>query len=119
MAHRFAFQHLEVYQVSKAVAQLEIGNRSRWAELPGDVGSRLSRALMRLTAEIASGASESVRAEQRRRYQAARVAANEAMSCIEMVQLHGVLPSELRDALSSQLARVDHMLGGMVRRRSG
>ena len=32
------------------------------------------------------------------------------MSCIEVAQLHGVLPADLRASISEQLARVDAML---------
>src|SRR6185503_19706743 len=54
---RFAFQRLEVYGVAKAIAQLTIDNRRRWAELPGGVAERLSRATLALVAEIAAGAA--------------------------------------------------------------
>ena len=40
------------------------------------------------------------------------------MSCVEVAQLHGAVPEELAQALATQLARVDTMLTGMVRRRS-
>jgi four helix bundle protein len=116
---RFAFQRLEVYEVAKAVAQLTIDNRQVFAELPGEVGNRLARATVAVLAEIAAGAVQSMRAEQRRHFQAARSAANEAMSCVEVAQLHGVVPTELKSALTAQLARVDTMLSGMVRRRTG
>lgn len=119
MPQKFAFQRLEVYQVGKAVAQLTIANRSLWADLPGEVAERLSRAMVGLMAEIAAGAAQLGRGEQRRHYQAARAAANEVMSCLEIAQLHGVVPGELRDALTAQLARIDQMLAGMVRRRTG
>jgi four helix bundle protein len=118
MSPKFAFQRLEVYGVAKAVAQLTIENRRRWADLPGDLSDRLSRATLAVVAEIASGAAQASRAEQRRHYQAARGSANEAMSCVEVAQLHGAVPAELRDALATQLARIDAMLVGMVRRRS-
>ena len=119
MSPRFAFQRLEVYGVAKAIAQLTIENRRRWAELPGGVAERLSRATLALVAEIAAGAAQASRAEQRRHYQMARGSANEAMSCVEVAQLHGVVPEQLKEALATQLARVDAMLTGMVRRRSG
>jgi four helix bundle protein len=119
MPQKFAFQRLEVYQVGKAVAQLTIANRPLWADLPGEVGARLSRAMVGLMAEIAAGAAQVGRAEQRRHYQTARAAANEVMSCVEVAQLHGAVPAELRSALTAQLARIDQMLAGMVRRRSG
>ena len=118
MSPRFAFQRLEVYGVAKAVAQLTIENRRRWADLPGELAERLSRATLAVVAEIASGAAQSSRVEQRRHYQAARGSANEAMSCVEVAQLHGAVPAELADALATQLARIDTMLTGMVRRRS-
>src|SRR5262249_44273697 len=97
---------------------LTIDNRHVWAELPGDLGDRLARATVAILAEIAGGAVHGTRAEQRRHYQSARAAANEAMSYIEVAQLHGAMPSEPRRALTAQLARVDTMLAGMVRRRS-
>ncbi|HWE27329.1 MAG TPA: four helix bundle protein [Polyangia bacterium] len=115
---RFAFQRLEVYGVAKAVAQLTIDNRRRWADLPGELADRLSRATLAVVAEIAAGAAQLSRAEQRRHYQAARGSANEAMSCVEVAQLHGVVPDDLQHALATQLARVDGMLTGMVRRRT-
>ena len=115
---RFAFQRLEVYGVAKAVAQLTIDNRRRWADLPGELAERLSRATLAVVAEIAAGAAHTSRAEQRRHYQLARGSANEAMSCVEVAQLHGVVPEALGDALATQLARVDAMLTGMVRRRT-
>jgi four helix bundle protein len=115
---KFAFQRLEVYQVAKAVAQLTIDHRQVWAELPGDVGARLARATVGVLSEIAAGAAHSGKAEQRRFFQAARAAANEAMSYIEVALLHGALTLELREALTQQLVRVDAMLAGMVRRRS-
>ncbi|MGZ3425869.1 MAG: four helix bundle protein [Polyangia bacterium] len=118
MSPKFAFQRLEVYGVAKAIAQLTIENRRRWADLPGELAERLSRATLAMVAEIASGAAQSSRAEQRRHYQSARGSANEAMSCVEVAQLHGAVPEELREALASQLARIDAMLTGMVRRRS-
>ena len=118
MSPRFAFQRLEVYGVAKAVAQLTIENRRRWTDLPGDLADRLSRATLAVVAEIAAGAAQQSRAEQRRHYQSARGSANEAMSCVEVAQLHGVVPDELRQALATQLARVDTMLTGMVRRRT-
>jgi four helix bundle protein len=116
---KFAFQRLEVYGVAKAVAQLTIDHRRRWADLPGDLAERLSRATLALVAEIAAGAAQQVRAEQRRHYQAARASANEAMSCVEVAQLHGAVPEELRDTWATQLARIDQMLTGMVKRRTG
>jgi four helix bundle protein len=116
---KFAFQRLEVYGVAKAVAQLTIDNRRRWADLPGELAERLSRATLALVAEIAAGAAQATRAEQRRHYQAARGSANEAASCVEVAQLHGAVPDELAIALATQLERVDQMLAGMVRRRSG
>ena len=118
MSPRFAFQRLEVYGVAKAVAQLTIDNRRRWADLPGELAERLSRATLAVVAEIAAGAAQLARAEQRRHYQAARASANEAMSCVEVAQLHGVVPGELKDQLATQLARIDAMLMGMVRRRN-
>ena len=119
MSPKFAFQRLEVYGVAKAVAQLTIDNRRRWAELPGELADRLARATLSVVAEIAAGAAMLGRSEQRRHYQAARASANEAMSCVEVAQLHGVVPAELGEQLATQLARVDSMLVGMVRRRSG
>ena len=118
MSPRFAFQRLEVYGVAKAVAQLAIENRRRWADLPGELADRLAKATLAVVAEIAAGAAQMSRAEQRRHYQAARGSANEAMSCVEVAQLHGVVPDGLRLALATQLARVDTMLTGMVRRRT-
>src|SRR4051794_12844809 len=118
MSPRFAFQRLEVYGVAKAIAQLTIDNRRRWADVPGGLAERLSGATLALVAEIAAGAAQTSRAEQRRRYQMARGSANEAMSCVEVAQLHGVVPDALQLALTTQLARVDTMLSGMVRRRS-
>ena len=115
---KFAFQRLEVYGVAKAIAQLTIDNRRRWADLPGELADRLSRAALALVAEIAAGSAQTSRAEQRRHYQAARGSANEVMSCVEVAQLHGAVPEELRETLATQLARVDTMLAGMVRRRS-
>jgi four helix bundle protein len=117
MSPKFAFQRLEVYGVAKAVAQLTIDNRRRWADLPGELAERLSRATLAVVAEIAAGAAQLARGEQRRHYQAARGSANEAMSCVEVAQLHGVVPAELGAQLATQLARVDAMLTGMVRRR--
>lgn len=119
MSPKFAFQRLEVYGVAKAVAQLTIDNRGLWVDVPGDLGERLSRGTLAMLAEIASGAAQSVRAEQRRHYQAARGHANEVMSCVEVAQLHGAVPEELRATLATQLARVDHMLNGMIKRRTG
>ncbi len=119
MSPKFAFQRLEVYGVAKAVAQLTIDHRRRWADLPGALAERLSRATLALVAEIAAGAAQASRPEQRRHYQAARSSANEAMSCVEVAQLHGVVPPELSAVLATQLARVDLMLTGMVRRRNG
>lgn len=115
---RFAFQRLEVYGVAKAVAQLTIENRPRWAELPGELAERLARATLATVVAIASGAASTVRAEQRRQYQLARASANEAMSCIEVAQLHDAVPDELYAMLAEQLGRVDAMLAGMVRRRT-
>jgi four helix bundle protein len=119
MSPRFAFQRLEVYGVAKAITQLTIDNRRRWAELPGQLAERLSRATLAVVAEVAAGAAQASRVEQRRHYQSARGSANEAMSCVEVAQLHGVVPQELAATLATQLARVDTMLTGMVRRRSG
>ncbi len=116
---RFAFQRLEVYGVAKAVAQLTVEHRRRWAELPGELAERMSRATLALLAEIAGGAAQTGRAEQRRHFQAARASANEAASCLEMAQLYGAVPDELAMTLATQLERVDQMLAGMVRRRSG
>jgi four helix bundle protein len=116
---KFAFQRLEVYGVAKAVAQLTIDHRRRWAELPGELAERLSRATLTLVAEIAAGAAQLGRGDQRRHYQAARASANEAACCVEVAQLHGVVPDELAMTLATQLERVDQMLAGMVRRRSG
>ena len=118
MAARFAFQRLEVYGVAKAIAQLMIDNRRRWADLPGDLAERLSRATLALVAEIAAGSAQVSRPEQRRHYQAARASANEIMSCVEVADLHGVVPDELSHTLATQLERVDQMLAGMVRRRT-
>jgi len=118
MSPRFAFQRLEVYGVAKAIAQLTIDNRRRWADLPGELADRLSRATLALVAEIAAGSAQVSRAEQRRHYQAARASANEIMSCVEVADLHGVVPDELGHTLATQLERVDQMLAGMVRRRS-
>lgn len=115
---RFAFQRLEVYGVAKAIAQLTIDNRRRWTDLPGELSDRLSRAALALVAEIAAGSAHTSRAEQRRHYQTARASASELMSCVEVAQLHGAVPAGLREALGTQLARVDAMLTGMVRRRS-
>ena len=118
MSPRFAFQRLEVYGVAKAIAQLTIDNRRRWAELPGGVAERLSRATLALVAEIAAGSAQASRAEQRRHYQTARSSANEVMSCVEIADLHGAVPEALAHTLATQLERVDQMLAGMVRRRS-
>ena len=118
MPPKFAFQRLEVYGVAKAIAQLTIDNRRRWTDLPGELAERLSRATVALLAEIAAGSAQASRVEQRRHYQAARGSANEAMSCVEVAQLHGAVPEDLKDALTTQLARVDTMLSGMVRRRT-
>lgn len=115
---KFAFQRLEVYGVAKAIAQLTIDNRRRWADLPGELAERLSRATLALVAEIAAGSAHHSRAEQRRHYQAARGSANEVMSCIEIADLHGAVPETLAITLATQLERVDQMLAGMVRRRS-
>ncbi len=117
-APKFAFQRLEVYGVAKAVAQLTIEQRQLWAELPGELGERLARATVSTLAEIAAGAAQTARVEQRRHFQTARASANEAMSCVELAQLHGAVPAELRGTLSMLLQRVDQMLAGMVRRRS-
>jgi four helix bundle protein len=119
MSPRFAFQRLEVYGVAKAVAQLTIDNRRRWGDLPGALAERLSRATLAVVAEIAAGAAQASRPEQRRHFQSARSSANEAMSCVEVALLYGAVPPELQDALTTQLARVDTMLSGMVRRRNG
>jgi four helix bundle protein len=119
MSPRFAFQRLEVYGVAKAVAQLTIENRVLWTDLPGELAQRLSRATLAMLAEIAAGSAQSVRAEQRRHYQEARANANEVMSCVEVAQLHGVVPDDLKQTLATQLMRVDQMLNGMVRRRTG
>lgn len=116
---KFAFQRLEVYEVAKAVAQLIIEQRHVWAELPGEIGERISRATVNVLAEIAAGAAHTQKSEQKRHFQLARAAANEAMSCIELALLYGSVPNELREMLTAQLARVDTMLTGMVRRRSG
>ncbi len=72
-----------------------------------------------MVAEIAAGAAQSSRVEQRRHFQSARSSANEAMSCVEVALLYEAVPPELREALTTQLARVDTMLSGMVRRRNG
>src|SRR4051812_10453772 len=119
MSPKFAFQRLEVYGVAKAGAQLTIDNRRRWADPPGELADRLSRPTLAIVAEIASGAAQASRVEQRRHYQSARGSANEAMSCVEVAQLHGAVPDDLKDALATQLARIDTMLTGMVKRRSG
>src|SRR4051812_38571692 len=84
----------------------------------GERAGRLSRATLAVVAEIAAGAAQRARVEQRRHYQAARGSANEAMSCVEVAQLHGVVPADLAAQLAAQLARVDAMLVGMVRRRN-
>jgi four helix bundle protein len=118
MSPRFAFQRLEVYGVAKAIAQLTIDNRRRWAELPGELSERLSRSTLALVAEIAAGSAQQSRAEQRRHYQTARSSANEVMSCVEIADLHGAVPDELAATLATQLERVDQMLAGMVRRRT-
>ena len=118
MSARFAFQRLEVYGVAKAITQLTIDNRRLLGRPAGQLAERLARATLALVAEIAAGAAQASRAEQRRHYQAARGSANEAMSCVEVAQLHGVVPPELAETLATQLARVDTMLTGMVRRRS-
>jgi hypothetical protein len=119
LRQRFAFQQLEVYQVAKAVTQLTIDHRRLWSNLPGGVAERLATATTNLLTEIAAGAAQGQRVDQRKCFQAARSHCSEAMSCIEVAQLHGVLPSDLRASLSAQLARVDGMLAGMVRRRAG
>lgn len=118
VSQQFAFQRLEVYQVAKAVAQMTIENRRHWSALPGELAERLARAVNGLLAEIASGAAMTDAAEQRRHFQVARSRANEAMSCIELARMYGVVPTELRHAIAQQLARVDGMLNGMIRRRS-
>ena len=118
-APKFAFQRLEVYGVAKAVAQLTVEHRRRWADVPGELAERLARATLSTLVAIAAGAATTARAEQRRQFQLARASANEAMSCIEMAQLHDVVPDELYAMLATQLARVDQMLTGMVRRRTG
>jgi four helix bundle protein len=112
------FQRLEVYQVAKAVAQLTIEHKAVWADVPGELGERLARATVAVLAEIAAGAVQASKVEQRKCYQAARAAANEAMSCVEVAQLHGVVDAPLREMLTSQLVRVDTMLAGMIRRRN-
>ena len=58
LKQRFAFQQLEVYQVAKAVAQLTIEQRARWANLPGGMGERLATAMTSLLTEIAAGAAQ-------------------------------------------------------------
>jgi four helix bundle protein len=118
MAQRFSFQRLEVYQVAKAVAQLLIENRQSFQEIPGDLHARLSKAMLDVLAEIAAGSGLSARAEQRRHYQQACASASEIMSCIELAELHGTVSPELHDHLGSQLARINTMLTGMVRRRT-
>jgi four helix bundle protein len=118
-AARFAFQRLEVYGVAKAVAQLTIENRGCWVDVPGELAERLARATLSTLVAIAAGAATTVRSEQRRQFQLARASANEAMSCVEVAQLHDVVPDELYAMLATQLARVDRMLAGMVRRRTG
>jgi four helix bundle protein len=118
MAHRFSFQRLEVYQVAKAVAQLLIENRHVFLDLPGDLHARLSKAMLDVLAEVAAGSGQSARVEQRRHYQQACASASEVMSCIELAELHGTVPRELQENLSSQLARINQMLSGMVRRRT-
>jgi four helix bundle protein len=117
MPPRFSFQRLEVYQVAKAVAQLLIENRHVFADLPGDLHARLSKAMLDVLAEVAAGSGQSSRSEQRRHYQQACASASEVMSCVELAELHGTVPRELHDNLSSQLARINQMLSGMVRRR--
>ncbi len=118
MPPRFSFQRLEVYQVAKAVAQLLIENRFVFIDLPGELHPRLSRAMLDVLAQIAAGSGQSQRAEQRRHYQQACSSASEVMSCVELADLHGSMPSELLDHLSSQLGRINQMLSGMVRRRT-
>jgi four helix bundle protein len=118
MPPRFSFQRLEVYQVAKAVAQLLIENRHVFLDLPGDLHARLSRAMLDVVAEVAAGSGQSQRAEQRRHYQQACASASEVMSCVELAELHGTVPRELSDALGFQLARINQMLAGMVRRRT-
>lgn len=117
LKQRFAFQQLEVYQIAKAVTQLTIDHRRLWANLPGGMAERLATAMTNLLTEIAAGAAQAQRTDQRMYFQAARSKCSEAMSCIEVAQLHGVLPADLRASMSGQLARVDAMLAGMVRRR--
>lgn len=119
LQQRFAFQQLEVYQVAKAITQLTIDHRRLWADLPGGMSEKLARATTGLLTQIAAGGAHSMRSEQRKHFQAARASASEAMSCLEVAQLHGVLPAELRTSLAQQLARVDSMLAGMIRRRAG
>ncbi len=117
-APRFSFQRLEVYQVAKAVAQLTIDNRQVFADLPGALHDRLSKAMLDVVAEIAAGAGQTSRGEQRRHYQQASASASEVMSCVELAQLYGTVPTELSDALAAQLGRINAMLAGMVRRRA-
>ncbi|HEX4457662.1 MAG TPA: four helix bundle protein [Polyangia bacterium] len=118
LRQRFAFQQLEVYQVAKAVAQLTIDQRRLWANVGGGMPERLATAMTNLLTEIAAGAAQVQRGDQRRYFQAARSYCSEAMSCIEVAHLHAVLPSELRASLTIQLTRVDAMLNGMIRRRA-
>jgi four helix bundle protein len=115
---RFAFQRLEVYQVAKAVAQLTIEHRAVWSDVPGELGERLARATVSVLAEIAAGAVQASRGEQRRCYLAARAATNEAMSYVEVAQMHGAIEGALREMITAQLVRVDTMLAGMIRRRT-
>jgi four helix bundle protein len=117
-APRFSFQRLEVYQVAKAVAQLMIENRAAFVDLPGALHDRVSKAMLDVLAEIAAGAGQTSRAEQRRHYQQASASASEVMSCVELAQLYGTVATELSDALGTQLARINTMLVGMVRRRA-
>jgi four helix bundle protein len=118
LKQRFAFQQLEVYQVAKAVAQLTIEHRRLWANVPGGMPERMATAMTSLLTEIAAGAAQAQRGDQRRYFQAARSYCSEAMSCVEVAHLHKALPSELRTSLTAQLTRVDTMLAGMIRRRA-
>jgi four helix bundle protein len=118
MPPRFSFQRLEVYGVAKAVAQLLIDNRRMFADLPGELHDRLSRAILDVVAEIAAGSGSQSRAEQRRHYQQACASVSEVMSCVELAELHGTVSKELHDNLGFQLGRINQMLTGMVRRRT-
>ena len=104
--------------MAKAVAQLLIENRHGFLDLPGELHPRMSKAMLDVLAEIAAGSGQGSRAEQRRHYQQACASVNEVMSCIEVAELHGAVKSELRDDLGFQLARINQMLTGMVRRRT-